>query len=439
MNESPRHGQDSNPSPRQDPYGGSKPPEKDPCDDPNPTPPGKPEPPPTPDCPPPEPKCPEKKPCPELPPQPPDPCDPQPADGGTTNGGSTPGTGDTGQSGAGQGATGGAPDQASTTTSSQGGSGGGANAGTGPGSSGSDGSANGSKSTDPVAAKIAALKKNLEDNQKKILALEPLKASVGDITQRIQALEKMVDGQAAAATGYREFFRAIEIARSEIDCFIPTVRCQLELSDKQKQCICDAVKAVDTRVNAARAASDAANGQVAAGEKAYKRAADRLAWIKQWYEFLKTGLQAQAGKQRDDLKTLKGLADPAKNQCEVWFYLLELERLTKSAHGTAGACWRADINVATFLECWRWDCYEQAWNTAVVTFNEADADEKLKKSELEQARKTAADLDKLAKEADTKRREWILKEIKSRDCCGPLSGCPDPKPQGSAPGQGRAV
>ena len=103
---------------------------------------------------------------------------------------------------------------------------------------------------------------------------------------------------------------------------IPTVRCQLELSDKQKQCICDAIKAVDTRVNTARSASDAANQEVDAAEKACKRAVDKLAWIKQWYEFLKTGLQAQVSKQRDDLKTLKGLSDPAKNQCEVWFYLL---------------------------------------------------------------------------------------------------------------------
>jgi hypothetical protein len=451
MNESPRYGQDSNQSPRQDPYGGSKPPDpspkppqKDPCDEPNPTPPGKPEPPVTPDCPPPEPKCPEKKPCPELPPQPPDPCDPKPADGGTTDGGSTTGAGNQGPSGPGQspprqGPTGGTPDQSGTTTPTQSGSGGGAASGTDSGPSGSNGPVNGSTPADPVAAQIAALKKDLEDRQKKILALEPLKASVGDITQRIQALEKMVDGQAAAATGYKDFFRSIEVAKSEIDCFIPTVRCQLELTDKQKQCICDAIKAVDTRVNTARGASDAANQQVAAAEKAYKRAADKLAWIKQWYDFLKSGIQAQVGKQRDDLKTLKGLADPSKNQCEVWFYLLELERLTKSDYGAAGACWRADINVATFIECWRWDCYGQAWNIAVVTYNDADADEKLKKSELEQAKKNAADLDKLAKEAETRRREWILNEIKSKDCCGPLSKCPDPKPQGPAQGQGRAV
>lgn len=426
MNESQYPGQNPGQHPSQqppkDPYGGGKPsdpsqkpPQKDPCDDPNPTPPEQPEKPKQPEpppCPPPEPKCPEKKPCPELPPPPKDPCAPQGDEKEATEGG---GAGEAGQQGPAQGSSSGTP-----TTG-----------GTGP--TGGE-----QKPADPIAAQLDSLKKDLKTRQEQILKLEPLKASIGDITQRIQALEKMLDGQAGAATSYKEFFRSIEVSKSEIDCFIPTVRCQLELTAAQKQCICDAIKAVDDRVNAAKAASDAANQAVATAERTYKKAADRLTWIKQWYEFLKTGLQQQVSKQRDDLKTLKGLADPSKNPCEAWFYLYELERLTKSAYGADGACWRSDINVATFLECWRWDCYEQVWKQTVTIFNEAEADEKTRKIELDQAKKNAADLDKLAREAESKRREWILKEIKTRDCCGPLSKCPEPKPgQGSGQGQGQ--
>lgn len=438
MNESQNPNQQSG----TDPCGGAKssdPPQKDPCDDPNPKPPEKPKDPERPPCPPPDPKCPEKKDCPKLPEQPKDPCVPAPQGGGSSGGG----TGDPGQQVPQQGDPSQTIGQSGTSgTANCGGSGsgagqGGSSGGSGGGSKGGGAGAN--TPNDTIAAQLERLKNDLKTGQDKVLELEPLKASIGDITQRIQALEKMMDGQAAAASGYKDFFRSIEVSKSEVDCFIPTVRCQLELTATQKQCICDAIKAVDTRVDAAKAASDKANHDVEKAEKDYKHAADTLSWIKKWYEFLKSGLQQQVAKVRDDLKTLKGLADPSKNQCEVWFYLYELERLIKSTYGSQGACWRADINVGTFLECWRWDCYEQVWNTAVVKFNEAEADEKLKKSRLEQAKKNAGELEKSAKEAESKRREWILKEIKTRDCCGPLSKCPDPKGQGQVQAQGRVL
>ena len=57
-------------------------------------------------------------------------------------------------------------------------------------------------------------------------------------------------------------------------------------------------------------------------------------------------------------------------------------------------------------------------------FNDADANEKNLANQLAQAKKTAVDLDKLATDAMAKRRDWILKEIKASDCCGPASKCP---------------
>ena len=118
------------------------------------------------------------------------------------------------------------------------------------------------------------------------------------------------------------------------------------------------------------------------------------------------GCSSRSPSSVDDLKALKQLADPAKDQCEVWFYLYEMERLMKS--------WRADDDAKgeVVLEeptsrsarssiAGDPSCYEKAWHWIVVEFNTAEADEKLLKSQLEQAKKRAADLDKIAKEAET--------------------------------------
>lgn len=369
--------------PPKDPYGGSKqpdpPPQKDPCDDPKPpdqkTP-----------CPPPEKPCPPAHDCPDPPKRPcppPDPCADE-DEGDTTPAGD--------------------PTQQSSSPATQ----------------------TGDSSAPPAtpAAQLAALRKKQESGQKELQKLEPLKISLADLVQRIASLEKTVESQSSAASAYKEFYRVTEVARNEIDCFIPTVRCQLDLSDKQKKCICEAIEAVDVRVNKAKSDSAAASTELENQERKYKRAADDLAWETKWYEFLKTGLHQQITKQRDDLKALKQLADPSKDECEVWFYLYEMERLIKSSYGTEDACWKLDLSIGSFLDCWSLDCYEKAWNRAVVAFNDADAAEKLVKSVLEQAKKLAADLDKISKDAESKRREWILKEVKTKDCCGPMAKCP---------------
>jgi hypothetical protein len=289
---------------------------------------------------------------------------------------------------------------------------------------------------DPVAAQLKALRDKLEAEQEEVQKLEPLKTSMADLVQRIQTLEKTVDEKATAEEAYKDFYNATEIARNDVECFIPTVRCQLTLTDDQKKCICKAIAVVDQKVGAAARASRLANIAVQRWERKYKAAADDLAWARKWFDFLKTGLQQQVAKQRDDLKALKQLADPKKDQCETWFYLYELERLLKSETDKPDACWQADIWISTFIDCWRWDdCYKNAWNKAIVTFNEAEANEKLTKSQLEQAKKRATDLEKVAKEYEGKRREWILKEIKAAKCCGPFTNCPPDKAGNGASGR----
>lgn len=400
--------------PAKDPCGGSKqpdpPPKKDPCDDPKPP---DPKPPETPPCPPKEDPCPPKKPCPEPPKRPcppPDPCPPPPDDTKEPCDDKKPD----------------APGDPSQQTPSQGDK----PTATGSGTSATGSTAAGATSAPASgpAAHLAALKLKLDDEQAQLQKLEPLKTSISDLTQRIASLEKAVEGQAAAATTYKDFYRTTEVTLHEITCFIPTVRCQLELKDKQKKCICDAIQKVDTRVNKAKSDSATANKAVEDLEKKSKQATLVLEWAKKWYEFLKSSLQQQVTKQRDELKALKQLADPSKDQCEVWFYLYEMERVMKSGRDEKDikgeACWNLDLSVGTFLDCWGWECYQNAWNWVVVEFNTAEADDKLVKSHLEQAKKRAADLDKISKEAESKRREWILKEIKAMECCGPTSKCP---------------
>jgi hypothetical protein len=357
----------SDPQPSQNPgqYQGQNPPPA-PCDDPKPP---EPKPPELPKCPPTD-ECPKPKPCPEPPTRPPDPCD----EGGGSTGTSTyqPATG-------------------------------------------------GTVAATP-AAHLADLKKKYEEGQKKLQELEPLKGALADLSQRIQAFEKTIDGQSASETAYKDYYRTIERLRSDIICFTPTARCQLELTDKQKKCICDAIKAVDERV--AKAKKDAADQKTIVDnlDRDSRKSARDLEWAKKWYDYLKTDLQAQISKQRDDLGKVKGLVTPAASPCDAFFYLYELERLTQSSYGTAEACWKDDIWISTFLDCWPWENYSQVWNKALVDFNKADAADKLVKSQLEQAKKLLGDLDKAAADAVGKRREWILKEIKP--CCGPNSKCP---------------
>jgi hypothetical protein len=390
------------------PRGQTPPPEKDPCDEP--APPGEPpaseKPPDAPPCPPPTDKPCAKKPCPGDPPKrpcPPDPCKEEdsppptegPCDGEDEQPESTPPTDQEPPD---------SPDQQGDPAAAQ----------------------TGDKvpSADPLKEKLERFKRDLKKRQDQVQDLEAAKTSVADLTQRIQGLEKTIDERSAAEVGYQDFYHSIEVFKSEIECFIQTVRCQLELTTKQKKCICDVIDTVDSQVRSAQSTSAAAAKALAAAEQAYQRATEDLAWQKQWYDFLKTGLQQQTSKQRDGLKALKQLADPAKDQCEAWFYLYELERLLGKSHRTEAPCWDPELWLGTFVDCWSFECYKAAYEKQIVIFNEAENAEKVSKTQLEQARKRATELDKAAKELEGKRRELIVKGMKQRpDCCGPKSKC----------------
>lgn len=278
----------------------------------------------------------------------------------------------------------------------------------------------------PAQQQLENLRASLEAGQKEMLKFEPLKSSITDLATRIASLEKAVAAQPAASTAYTVFYNAMERYRSEIDCSIPTVRCQLELTEKTKACVRNAIATVDARVQKAQGDRDAQNVDVAKRQAKQDILEADLAWAKKWNDFFATGLQAQVTRQRDDLKALNLLADPSKDQCEVWFYLMEMETILRSGRtGDDGeACYTEDINVATFLDCWSPKCYATASQYWIVAFNDADAAEKMGKSELAEAVKRAAELEQAATDALAKRRDSILKEIKAQDCCGPMSKCP---------------
>lgn len=259
-----------------------------------------------------------------------------------------------------------------------------------------------------------------------MLRLDPLKSRLTDLTARIASLEKAIAAQPAASTAYTAFYNGIEVCRSSIDCSIPTVRCQLELSEKTKACVSNAIATIDARVKKALDDRDAKKAEVAQRQAQQEVLDANVAWAKKWNDFFTTGLQAQIAKLRDDLKALKVLADPAKDQCEVWFYLTEMEAILKSSRTDAdgAACYVEDLNIATFLDCWSPKCFTTASQYWIVAFNEADAAAKAGKAELATETARAAELEKIAAEALATRRDSILKEIKAQDCCGPLSKCP---------------
>lgn len=279
--------------------------------------------------------------------------------------------------------------------------------------------------TTPAQQQLERLRAALEAGQKEILKFEPLKNSLTDLAARIESLEKSVAAQPAASAAYAAFYNAVERYRSEIDCSIPTVRCQLELTEKARNCVRHAIACVDARIHKAQADRDAQNAEVARRTARQKVLEADLEWAAKWNDFFATDLQAQVTRQREDLKALNQLADPAKDQCEVWFYLTEMEAILRSGRtGADGyACYLHDINIATFLDCWSPKCYADACQHWIVAFNDADAAEKRGKAELGEAVKHAAELEKAAAEAMAKRREWILQEIKTQGCCGSTSKC----------------
>ena len=276
-----------------------------------------------------------------------------------------------------------------------------------------------SKPTD----QLARLQSRLLTSQKTLRGLEPVKQEVEDLEARIKALQELVTQQTQKEADYKAFYRSIEVARSEIDCFIPTVRCQLELKEHQKRCVCNAIEKVDGRI--AKAKREAWRARLIArhAERAHAEAVAKLDWAKTNHEFVTKGLQERMTALKAELAELKGKVDPSKDQCQAYFYLYELERLIKVCGGP-NPCWQPDINVGTFVDCWHPECYAKSSHRTLAAFNDAEADEKLKASQKAQATALADALEAAVAAAEKSRPADILNEIEAAGCCGPDAKCP---------------
>jgi hypothetical protein len=275
-------------------------------------------------------------------------------------------------------------------------------------------------SEDP-ATQLTALQAHLKVEQRQAEQLERVKTSIDDLTARITGLQKMVDDKPALSASYKEFYRTTEVMKSEILCFIPTVRCQLNLSEAEQACIKKAITSADDAIAKAKSDLDAQKARVERYQRRYDRAAWKLGHAKTLHDFFSAGLKDQIQTKRDDLAALKVLADPSKDRCVAEFYLREMEWALKSCY-TSGdkseCCFPPnEINVGSFLDCWSIDCYLAAYSRAVVEFNDAEWAAKCRKTLLDAATTRVAALEKTYTELVAKRRETILASLKADGCC----------------------
>jgi hypothetical protein len=270
---------------------------------------------------------------------------------------------------------------------------------------------------------LAALQAKLVKSQKTLRDLQPTQLEVDDLKTRIQKLQDIVSGQAAAESDYKTFYRSIEVARSEVECFIPTVRCQLELKEYQKRCICDAIEKVDRRIGKAKREAERARLRAQYADRRHKRAQAQLEWAQKYYTFVATDLKTRVTDLKGQLADLKGKVDPAKDPCSAYFYLYELERLVRPCMDGDHPCWQPDLNVGTYIDCWHPDCYAISSHSTLAAFNDAEAAEKLTASQLQQANDLATTLETAAADAVKNRQADILNEIVAARCCDPDCKC----------------
>jgi hypothetical protein len=268
---------------------------------------------------------------------------------------------------------------------------------------------------------LPALQQLLQQEQRQVEQLERVKTSITDLTARIQGLQTVMDGQEALFTAHRDFYRGIEVFRSEVECFIPTVRCQFKLTPEETQCLDEEIAKVDGQIAQAKTDYEDQQKRVDRYQAKWQRAAWELAYAKKRFDFFTTDLKDQIGKKKDDIGTLKPLADPTKNRCEAEFYLREMEELlrTKYCGDDVGPCCYppSEPSIGTFLDCWSDKCFATAYNRAVVYFNNTEWVEKCRKTLLDAANTRLTELETAWKTAVEKRRETILAGIRSRPCC----------------------
>jgi hypothetical protein len=271
---------------------------------------------------------------------------------------------------------------------------------------------------DDPAKQLAAMQTLLQQEQRQAEQLQRVTASIDDLTQRIQALQQMIDGETDLMTAYKEFYRTTEFTRHQTECFISSRACDINLSDAETHCIDGVVATVDARIAQAEGDYQAQRDRVDRYNRKWLRAKWKLENAQTMYDFfskkLKEGVQAKL----DLVTQLTGLADPTKGRCEAAVYLRQLKELLGSLYGAEGACFPpSDLSIGTFLDCWSADCYADGYNRAVVELNNAAWAEKCRKTLLDAATARLTALEAAAKDARTKRWEAILAGVKAEECC----------------------
>lgn len=274
---------------------------------------------------------------------------------------------------------------------------------------------------------LARLKASLTRNKKELRDLEPKQKEGLDLEERIKNLQERVNDQTKKDKEYKEFYRDVELVRNDIECFIPTARCHLELKDFQKRCVCAAIERVDKRIAKAKREADHADIRARWAERRYKEANVKREWAEKYFKFIETNLLDRVKAVKDELLDLKKQVLPSEDQCVAFFYIYELERLIKTFGGDH-RCWEQFIGVGDFLDCWQPDCYGRARNRMLSEYNDAAAAEKLLESQRDQANALATKLRGDYEAAEKRRRADILAEIAADDCC---AACPPSAKEGA--------
>jgi len=271
---------------------------------------------------------------------------------------------------------------------------------------------------DDPTKQLATMQTLLQQEQRQAEQLERVTASIEDLTQRIQALQQMLDGKADLVTAYKEFYRTTEFTRHQTECFISSRVCDINLSDGETHCIDGVIATVDAKIAQAEGDYQAQKERVDRYQRKWVRANWKLGNAQVMYDFFATKLKEQVQAKLDLVTQLTGLADPTKGRCEAAVYLRHLEDLLHSSYDTEGACFPPNpVSIGTFLDCWSSDCYVDGYNQAVVELNTAAWAEKCRKKLLDAGTARLTELETAAKDARAGRWDAILAGVKAEDCC----------------------
>lgn len=271
---------------------------------------------------------------------------------------------------------------------------------------------------DDPAKQLATMQTLLLEEQRQAEQLERVTASIDDLTQRIQALRQMIDGEPELVTAYKEFYRTTEFTRHQTECFISSRVCDVNLSDSETHCIDGVIATVDAKIAQAEGDYQVQKERVDRYQRKWVRAKWKLDNAQIMYDFFTKNLKEQIQAKLDLVTQLTGLADPTKGRCEAAVYLRQLEDLLRSTYGSEGACFPPNtLSLGTFLDCWSSDCYVDGYDRAVIELNNAAWAEKCRKKLFDAGTARLTELETAAKDAKAKRWEAILSGVKAEECC----------------------